>query len=86
MISLSVILATVLFWVGVICVASALAYVPKYIRLYYVLIILGNLLILLTSPLMYQWKFNIGLLTLIMISAQIKNGLEAREERKRGIL
>ena len=86
MISLSTILATVLFWVGVITVASALAYVPKYIRLYYVLIVSGNLLILLTSPLIYQWKFNIGLLTLIMILAQIKNGLEAREERKRGIL
>jgi hypothetical protein len=86
MISLSTILATVLFWVGVTTVASALAYVPKHIRLYYVLIVLGNLLILLTSPLIYQWKFNIGLLTLIMILAQIKNGLDSREERKRGIL
>jgi len=80
------IIATVLFWVGATSVASALAYVPKHIRLYYVLIVLGNLLILLTSPLMYQWRFNIGLLTLIMISAQVKNGLDARAERKRGIL
>lgn len=80
------IVATVLFWVGATSVASALAYVPKHIRLYYVLIVMGNLLILLTSPLMYQWKFNIGVLTLLMISAQIKNGLDAREERKRGIL
>lgn len=80
------IVATVLFWVGATSVASALAYVPKHIRLYYVLIVLGNLLILLTSPLMYQWKFNIGVLTLLMISAQVKNGLDAREERKRGIL
>jgi len=80
------IVATVLFWVGATSVASALAYVPKHIRLYYVLIVMGNLLILLTSPLMYQWKFNIGVLTLLMISAQVKNGLDAREERKRGIL
>ena len=80
------IIATVLFWVGATSVASALAYVPKHIRLYYVLIVMGNLLILLTSPLMYQWKFNIGVLTLLMISAQVKNGLDAREERKRGIL
>lgn len=72
------IIATVLFWVGATSVASALAYVPKTIRLYYVLIIFGNLLILLTSPLMYQWRFNIGVLTLIMISAQIKNGLDAK--------
>ena len=80
------IVATVLFWVGATSVASALAYVPKHIRLYYVLIVMGNLLILLTSPLMFQWKFNIGVLTLLMISAQVKNGLDAREERKRGIL
>jgi len=80
------IIATVLFWVGATSVASALAYVPKTIRLYYVLIVMGNLLILLTSPLMYQWRFNIGILTLIMITAQIKNGLDAREENKRRIL
>ena len=80
------IIATVLFWVGATSVASALAYVPKQIRLYYVLIVMGNLLILLTSPLMYQWRFNIGILTLIMITAQIKNGLDAREENKRRIL
>ena len=80
------IIATVLFWVGATSVASALAYVPKTIRLYYVLIIFGNLLILFTSPLMYQWRFNIGILTLIMITAQIKNGLDAREENKRRIL
>tara|TARA_B100000073_G_scaffold195987_1_gene162372 strand:- start:66 stop:320 length:255 start_codon:yes stop_codon:yes gene_type:complete len=79
-------IATVLFWVGATSVASALAYVPKHIRLYYVLIVLGNLLILLCSPLMYQWKFNIGILTMLMISAQIKNGLDARKERNRGIL
>tara|TARA_A200000159_G_C7060531_1_gene230166 strand:+ start:194 stop:448 length:255 start_codon:yes stop_codon:yes gene_type:complete len=80
------IIATVLFWVGATSVASALAYVPKTIRLYYVLIVMGNLLILLTSPLMYQWRFNIGILTLIMITAQIKNGLDAREENKRRVL
>jgi len=79
-------IATILFWVGATSVASALAYVPKHIRLYYLLIVLGNLLILLCSPLMYQWKFNIGILTMLMISAQIKNGLDVRRERNRGIL
>jgi len=78
--------ATVIFWIGVTSVASALAYVPKHIRLYYVLIVMGNLLILLTSPLIYQWKFNIGVMTLIFIFAQVKNGLDSRAERKRGIL
>lgn len=83
---ITTITATVIFWIGVTSVASALAYVPKHIRLYYVLIVMGNLLILLTSPLIYQWKFNIGVMTLIMISAQVKNGLDSRAERKRGIL
>lgn len=83
---ITTITATVIFWIGVTSVASALAYVPKHIRLYYVLIVMGNLLILLTSPLIYQWKFNIGIMTLIMISAQVKNGLDSRAERKRGIL
>ena len=83
---ITTITATVIFWIGVTSVASALAYVPKHIRLYYVLIVMGNLLILLTSPLIYQWKFNIGVMTLIMISAQVKNGLDSRAERRRGIL
>lgn len=83
---ITTITATVIFWIGVTSVASALAYVPKHIRLYYVLIVMGNLLILLTSPLIYQWKFNIGIMTLIMISAQVKNGLDSRAERRRGIL
>ena len=83
---ITTITATVIFWIGVTSVASALAYVPKHIRLYYVLIVMGNLLILLTSPLIYQWKFNIGLMTLIMISAHVKNGLDSRAERRRGIL
>ena len=83
---ITTITATVIFWIGVTSVASALAYVPKHIRLYYVLIVMGNLLILLTSPLIYRWKFNIGIMTLIMISAQVKNGLDSRAERRRGIL
>ena len=77
---------TILFWVGATSVASALAFVPKHLRLYYVLIVLGNLLILLCSPLMYQWEFNIGVLTMLMVSAQVKNGLDARRERNRGVL
>ena len=83
---ITTITATVIFWIGVTSVASALAYVPKHIRLYYVLIVMGNLLILLTSPLIYQWKFNIGVMTLIFIFAQVQNGLDSRAERKRGIL
>ena len=83
---ITTITATVIFWIGVTSVASALAYVPKHIRLYYVLVVMGNLLILLTSPLIYQWKFNIGVMTLIFIFAQVKNGLDLRAERKRGIL
>ena len=83
---ITTITATVIFWIGVTSVASALAYVPKHIRLYYVLIVMGNLLILLTSPLIYQWKFNIGVMTLIFIFAQVKNVLYLRAELKRGIL
>lgn len=76
----------ILFWVGVTSVASALSFVPKHIRLYYVLIVLGNVLILLCSPLMLHWDFTIGVMTMVMISAQIKSGLDYRNERKWGRL
>ena len=80
------IIFTILFWVGVIVIASALAYVPKYIRLYYVLIVLGNLLILLCSPLMIQSDWTIFIMTIVMISAQWKNGYNEINARRWGRL
>jgi hypothetical protein len=77
---------TVLFWVGVTSVASALMYIPKISKLYYVAIILGNVLILLTSPLMIQSDFTISLMTLIFITAQIKAGRNEVKLRERYIL
>ena len=76
----------IFFWVGVTSVASALSFVSEHIRLYYVLIVLGNVLILLCSPLMLHWDFTIGVMTMVMISAQIKSGLDYRNERKWGRL
>jgi hypothetical protein len=72
------IIATVLFWVGATSVASALAFIPKDMRLFEVVITLGNILILLTSPLMLQWEFTIFLMTFLIWSAQIKMGRDAK--------
>jgi len=83
MITLSSLTATVVFWtMGVGLVAYSLAFISKLIRAYYICIILGNSLILLTSPLIIQWDFNITVLTLIMITAQIIGGLEERKRIK----
>lgn len=70
--------ATVLFWVGVASVTTALAYIPKQMRLFEVVITLGNILILLTSPLMLQWDFTIVVMTVLIWSAQIKMGIDAK--------
>jgi|11BtaG_2_1085332.scaffolds.fasta_scaffold43112_2 hypothetical protein len=80
------IIATILFWVGVTSVASALMYIPKIWKLYYIAIILGNVLILLTSPLMIQSEFTISLMTLIFITAQIKAGRNEAKLQERYIL
>lgn len=69
---------TVLFWVGVASVTTALAYIPKEMRLFEVVITLGNILILLTSPLMLQWDFTIVVMTVLIWLAQIKMGNDAK--------
>tara|TARA_B100000900_G_scaffold357366_1_gene327650 strand:+ start:668 stop:934 length:267 start_codon:yes stop_codon:yes gene_type:complete len=85
MLSVSMVVATVVFWsMGVGLVAYALAFIDKRIRAYYICIIFGNAIILLTSPLIYQSEFNIGILTMVMVSAQIKSGLGERKRLNNG--